>query len=103
MIHNGILMVDYFKQLIILKIGFNPLIYKDSQLKFIMTKDSHLLYSLKLKEISQSHYSFMGILINNHHSKDGVKDWGPQNLLLKMENYMAEAELMMDILHMELC
>jgi hypothetical protein len=45
----------------------------------------------------------MVILINNHHFKDGMLIKVQINQLNKMENYMAEGLLMMDIALIHLC
>lgn len=41
-------------------------------------------------------YFSMDIMTNNHHSQDGSKVWEPQSQSSRTENFMAEAELMMD-------
>ncbi len=68
-----------------------------------MMKDSHRLFLRKLKEICLLLYSFMVILINSLHLKDGLRDLEPQSQSLRMKNCMAEEEQMMDTPHMEQC
>ncbi len=97
--------MDYWKkQPLILKDMLISYRLKELNVKLLSMKGILLLYLPKFKEILKIELSsFMDILISNLICSVGIRIKELQKLLLKMEDFMEEEELMMVIVPIVLC